>query len=134
MNWLSALFPIIDRLVPDPKAKQNAQAELIRMQHAGELAELEARLKVTLGQLDVNKAEALHKSMFVAGWRPWIGWVCGTGFAFQFVVRPLLCWLSGAQGWPMPPELDMGDLLTVLAGMLGLGAMRTTEKIKGVTR
>jgi hypothetical protein len=84
-------------------------------------------------QADVNKQEAASNSVLVAGWRPFIGWVCGVALAFQFVVSPLLVWIGGMWHYTVqPPKLDMGDLLTVLAGMLGLGYMRTQEKLSGI--
>lgn len=88
------------------------------------------------GQMEVNKAEAEHTSVFVAGWRPFIGWVGGLGLAFQFVVRPLLQWgmlvFGVAEDVPDLPRLDLSELITILGGMLGLGVMRTREKEKGV--
>lgn len=83
-------------------------------------------------QADVNKTEAANPSVFVAGWRPFIGWVCGSALAFQFIFRPLLQWGAGLMGHPVTvPALDMGDLITVLLGMLGLGAMRSYDKKLG---
>lgn len=84
-------------------------------------------------QADTNKVEAASNSVFVAGWRPFIGWVCGAALAFQFVFAPLLVWIGGMFNYAaIPPKLDLGDLLTVLGGMLGLGYMRTQEKINGI--
>jgi len=125
---------LLERVVPDPKARVAAQLEMMRMQQAGELQELDASLKLSLGQLDVNKTEAASSSLFVAGWRPFSGWLCGVGLAYQFLVHPLLCWLSTMKGWPVPPRLDMDTLMTVLMGMLGLAGFRTSEKFKGVAR
>lgn len=99
-----------------------------------ERAKMNAVLAVTLGQLEVNKAEAGSMSVFVAGWRPFIGWVCGAALVFHYIARPLLPWLVGLFGAQVAaiPALDLGDLMTILFGMLGLGALRTTEKVKGV--
>lgn len=99
-----------------------------------ERAKMNAVLAVTLGQLEVNKAEAGSTSTFVAGWRPAIGWICGAALAFHYILRPLLPWLIGIFGMQTAaiPALDLGDLMTILFGMLGLGALRTTEKVKGV--
>ncbi len=134
MNLLTVGLQLLERFLPDPKAKAAAQLELVRMQQAGELAEMEATLKVVQGQLEVNKTEAANPSSFVSGWRPLVGYVCALGLGYQFVVHPLLCWLSLAQGWPVPPRLDMDTLLTILTGMLGLAGLRTGEKFKGVAR
>ena len=127
---LSALLDIggkvIDRVWPDPEKAAAAKLELFKMQQSGELA-------VIAGQLDINKVEAANPSVFVSGWRPFIGWVCGSGFAIQFVIGPLAEWGSALYGHPVKfPQMDMGTMMPLLAGMLGLGPMRTAEKINGV--
>ena len=77
-------------------------------------------------QAEINKIEAQHRTIFVAGWRPFIGWVCGVALAYNFVLRDLLIWFIGPE--QVPPALQMEHLMTVLIGMLGLGGMRTFEK------
>ncbi len=77
-------------------------------------------------QGEINKIEAQHRTIFVAGWRPFIGWVCGVALAYNFVLRDLLIWFIGPE--QVPPALQMEHLITVLIGMLGLGGMRTFEK------
>lgn len=87
-------------------------------------------------QAEVNKIEAQHRTVFVAGWRPFIGWVCGTALAYSFIVRDLIAWgirIAGSDVEP-PPELAMEHLITVLMGILGLGTMRTVEKLGGRTK
>lgn len=79
-------------------------------------------------QAEINKQEAMHRTIFVAGWRPFIGWVCGVALAYNFVLRDLLVWWVGQD--QVPPALQMEHLMTVLVGMLGLGGMRTFEKLK----
>ena len=79
-------------------------------------------------QGEINKVEAQHRNIFVAGWRPFIGWVCGFALAYNFVLRDLLIWFLGQE--QVPPALQMEHLMTVLIGMLGLGGMRTFEKLK----
>lgn len=88
------------------------------------------------GQLLINQEEAKHPSLFVSGWRPFIGWVCGTALAFQFLVTPILMWICLALNVviPIPPTLDLGSLMTILGGLLGLGTLRTFEKVKKVER
>jgi hypothetical protein len=87
--------------------------------HAQELAK---------GQLVVNKVEAAHKSLFVSGWRPAIGWICGFSLMYSTILAPIL------SIWVAVPPVDSSLLTTVLMGMLGLGAMRTVEKTKSVAR
>lgn len=99
-----------------------------------EKAELAASLAVIQGQLAVNQAEASTGDRFIGGWRPFIGWVCGCALAFHYIFRPLLPWVLALLGKPVPPipPLDLGDLFTILLTMLGMGALRTREKEKGV--
>jgi len=130
LNPVNALFKIgsqvIDRVWPDPEKAAAAKLELFKMQQSGELAAM-------AGQLDINKAEAANPSIFVSGWRPFIGWVCGSGFAIQFVIGPMAEWGSAVYGHPVKfPQMDMSTMMPLLLGMLGLGAMRTAEKIQGV--
>ncbi len=87
----------------------------------------EKALKLIEIQNEVNKIEAQHRSIFVAGWRPFIGWVCGLALLYNFIIRDLVAWVSPSI---MPPALQMEHLLTVLMGMLGLGGLRTYEKLK----
>lgn len=79
-------------------------------------------------QTKINEIEAQHRTVFVAGWRPFIGWVCGIALAYNFVIRDLFIWAIKPE--TVPPALQMEHLMTVLLGMLGLGGMRTYEKIK----
>jgi hypothetical protein len=79
-------------------------------------------------QTKINEIEAQHRTVFVAGWRPFIGWVCGVALAYNFVIRDLLIWAINPE--PVPPALQMEHLMTVLLGMLGLGGLRTYEKLK----
>jgi len=124
---------VLDRLLPDPAAKASAQIELLKLQQEGALKELDAEVSLAQQQSDVNKIEAGSTDKFTSRWRPFIGWVCGTGLAVQFIVSPFVTWGSRLAGHPVDfPALDMGTLLTLLLGMLGLGGMRTVEKMKGV--
>jgi len=79
-------------------------------------------------QTKINEVEAQHRNVFVAGWRPFIGWVCGVALAYNFVIRDLLIWAVDTA--EVPPALQMEHLMTVLLGMLGLGGLRTFEKVK----
>ena len=83
-------------------------------------------------QTKINEVEAKHRSVFVAGWRPFIGWVCGLALAYNFIIRDLFIWVIDPE--PVPPALQMEHLMTVLFGMLGLGGLRTYEKLKDKAR
>jgi hypothetical protein len=112
---------VVGKLWPDKSAQEQAQ--------------LAAAVALVQGQLDINKAEAASPSMFVGGWRPACGWVCAAALGYQYLARPLLPWACAALGHAVPelPTLD-GTLMELLAGMLGLGGLRTVEKIKSVAR
>lgn len=119
---VAAGLKVLDKFVPDPEAKAKAEAEL--------RANLQAWDK---SQTDVNAVEAANASVFVSGWRPFIGWVCGAALAYQYVCAPLIVWLATSMHVPLapPPKLD-GSLWELMFGMLGLGGLRTLEKIRGV--
>lgn len=90
-------------------------------------------LAMVNSQTDTNRVEAASASIFVAGWRPFIGWTCGAAYATQFVAGPLASWAASLAGHPLAfPQLDLGTMMPLLLGMLGLGGMRTFEKINGV--
>lgn len=125
---------VIGRIWPDPAAQAEAQLKFAVMVQNGELAQLAAVTDLAKGQLAVNQVEAGNNSLFVAGWRPFIGWTCGAAFAYKFVLAPFVVLVLDAMGHHLVlPVLDFTEMSTVLLGMLGLGAMRTTEKIKGVS-
>jgi hypothetical protein len=127
---IESALKIIDKVIPDPQAKMAAQLEVMKLNQAGEFKQLEADLQLATGQMEINKAEALSNDPFRAGWRPFIGWVCGVGFAVQFVVGPIGTWISAFYGTPIPfPEMDMSTMMPLLFGMLGLGAFRTYERV-----
>ena len=118
---------IIDRLFPDPAKKAEAELELLKMTQDGDL-------KLILGQLEINAREAQHPSIFVAGWRPGVGWIGCAGFAYAAIIQPMLVWLAAVKGWPAPPTIDNDLLWVVLTGMLGIGGLRSIEKVKGVSK
>lgn len=128
------IFELIGKFVPDPQARAAAQLEILKLQQSAEFKQIDAELETARNQTDINKVEAASSSVFVSGWRPAVGWVCVAGLLYTFLGQPLLAWASGIWGIPLPPDLDLGELLTLLMGMLGLGALRTTEKIKKVAR
>jgi hypothetical protein len=124
MSILAALpfvGKILDKVIPDKNARAEAQ-ELL------EAADQKGELDLLKGQLEVNKVEAAHKSLFVAGWRPFIGWVCGIGLLYNILLSPFL------DIWVEMPVVDPALLYPVLLGMLGLSTNRMVEKVKGVSR
>lgn len=127
------LLDLVGSYFPSAEAKAKAQMALLELAQKGELAHLSAEFELAKGQIDVNKAEATNEHLFVSGWRPAIGWVCGLAFATQFVVGPLITYVMvGFFDQDVTfPKMDFGEMLPILLGMLGLGAMRTSEKIKG---
>jgi hypothetical protein len=92
--------------------------------------------QIALAQIEVNKAEAASGSFFRGGWRPAVGWTCSVAFAWHFVLQPFAIFILTYAGMEIPtlPEFDMGALMTVLGGLLGLGSLRTFEKFKGVSK
>lgn len=100
---------------------------------AAEAAQLAAAVAIVQGQLDTNKAEAASPSAFTSGWRPGIGWVCAMALFFQYIARPCLMWFGVVTGhaWPPLPGID-DNLWQLMLGMLGLGGLRSLEKVKGV--
>ncbi len=116
---------LIERFIPDQKAKAEATQKLLEMQQAGDLA-------VIAEQAGINKIEASNANIFVSGWRPFVGWICGGGLGIQFIVRPIFTWIAALIGHPTEfPSLDMGTMVTLLTGMLGMAGMRTYEKLNG---
>jgi hypothetical protein len=115
---------ILDKFVADKDLKMQLQHELETAMHSANLA-----------QLEVNKVEATHKSIFVAGWRPSVGWVCSLAMLYHFILAPMIQFGFALGGIEQElPEFDFSQLSTVLMGMLGLGGLRTFEKMKGVSR
>ena len=123
---------LLDKFIEDKDAKNKLAHEIATM------AEKQMH-EQTMGQLEVNKTEATHRSIFVAGWRPFIGWVCGVALAYHFIFAPMLAFVlvafnvTGLHPSDLP-VFDMDSLMTVLLGMLGLGGLRSFEKYKGLTK
>ena len=126
---LPAVTNVIGRFLPEDKeAKAKAERE-IEQQLTTHLA------KIDLAQLDINKTEAALRSIFVAGWRPFIGWTCGVALAWTYVMTPILNFILAQTGHLMElPAMDMSQMMPVLMGMLGLGGLRTFEKFKKVSK
>ena len=120
---------LLDKFIEDKDQRARLAHEIATMaeRHAQERA---------MAQVETNKVEAAHRSIFVAGWRPFIGWTCGVSLAWHFVLSPVVVFVTAWIGIEMPelPAFDMDSLMTVLLGMLGLGGLRTFEKHKGLSR
>ena len=120
---------LLDKFIPDADEKAKLAHEIATMseKHTQE---------ALLAQLEINKAEAQSGSLFKGGWRPAVGWICAISFGYHFIVKDLIIFICGIAGLEIPdlPEFDMGTLLTVLGGMLGIGSLRTYEKQKGLTK
>ena len=137
MGALALLLPfasdLLKKLFPDPQAQADAQLKLMTLAASGELAQLQSTTDLLKGQIDVNKAEAVNNSLFVSGWRPFVGWICAAALGFKYIGGPLLVMCASMGHFDVTmPEIDSSDLMPVLLGMLGLGALRTVEKVKGV--
>lgn len=115
---------ILDKFIADKDLKLKLQHELNQELH-----------KANMAQIEVNKVEAQHRTVFVAGWRPFTGWICASALAYHFIIEPIIIFALATQNIQLTlPTFDMGSLLTVLMGMLGLGGLRTYEKAKGITK
>lgn len=118
---------LIDRFFPDPQKKAEAEMELVKLAADGELKQI-------IAQLEINAREAMHPSVWVAGWRPFFGWAGGAGFVYAVILQPLIAWGASIKGWPAPPSLNLDLLWVVVTGMLGIGGLRSIEKVKGVSK
>ena len=133
MGLITAVLPavtdVIGRFLPEDKEKRAKAERDIEKQLTYSLA------KIDLAQLDINKTEAGHRSVFVAGWRPFIGWSCGIALCYSYVVQPILVFILAQTGYLVElPRMDLGEMMPVLMGMLGLGGLRTFEKFKKVSK
>ena len=120
---------LLDKFIEDKDQKAKLAHDIATMsqRHAQQLA---------LAQIKVNEAEASSGSLFKGGWRPFVGWVCGVAFCYHFIIQPLIVFIVALTGTTIPdlPSFDMGTLLTVLGGLLGIGGLRRYEKQKGLTK
>ena len=115
---------VLGKFIPDKNLKMKLQKEMTMAFHDANLA-----------QIQLNKQEAAHKNIFVAGWRPFVGWTCGVALAYHFIVSPIIETILIAFGVTTDlPSFEFSQLSSILMGMLGLGGLRTYEKMKGVSR
>jgi hypothetical protein len=129
---ISAILPlistVIDRVIPDKNGAEKAKQEI-------EKTLIDNANQLNLAQVEVNKVEAEHRSVFVAGWRPMIGWSCAIGIFWLFVGHPLVVYIDGLDGTVSPiPTIDHDILLELTFAMLGMAGLRTFEKLKGITK
>ena len=128
-NLIGPVTGLLDKFIPDADEKAKLAHEIATM------AEKQAH-EANMGQLEINKMEAQHRSVFIAGWRPFLGWGLSFAMIWHFVLVPMITF-GFAYAGVVPPDLpafDMESLMTVLLGMLGLGGLRTFEKAKGLTK
>jgi hypothetical protein len=125
---------VLEKIFPDPAIAANAKIELFKLQQSGDLAQLAADTQITTAQIGVNTAEAGNASVFVSGWRPFVGWIGGLGLAYAAIVEPIARFTASvAFGYHgVFPVLDTTITMQVLFGILGLGAMRSVDKYNGV--
>lgn len=116
---VEAVGNVLDKLFTSDEEKLDKQALLTKLAQAPNLA-----------QVELNKVEAQHRSTFVAGWRPFIGWVCGFGLANAFLINPWIEWVAQRTG----PGIPLDVMMELVIALLGLGALRTVEKINGRTK
>lgn len=130
---IGAGLDIINKFIPDPAQKAQAAYQMAQLQQQTEFKELDAQIAQINSQTDTNKAEAASTSVFVAGWRPFIGWICGTGLGWNYVGISVVNTVAKTIGHPVDmPPMDLSEMMPLLLGMLGLGGMRTYEKVNGV--
>ena len=125
---ISVVSSVLDKVIPDNNAKEKAKADI-------EKALIDNSAQINLAQAETNKIEANHRSVFIAGWRPFLGWVCGIGFAWIFVLNPILQWGLALYGInSVLPQLQTDVLMELTIALLGLAGLRSWEKAKGITK
>ena len=125
---LPLIGPVLDKIIPDKAGAEKAKQEI-------EKALIDNASKLNLAQAEINKVEAQHRSVFVAGWRPMIGWSCAIGIFWLFVGHPLVVYVDGLDGVTSPiPTIDHDILLELTFAMLGMAGLRTFEKMKGIAK
>jgi|TARA_R110000744_G_scaffold206591_1_gene325190 hypothetical protein len=133
LDPLTAAFDIgksiISRVWPDPTDQAKQLFKLEELKQKGDLAQLNAMVVSLQGQLQINAVEAAHRSIFVAGWRPFIGWVGGVSLAYAGILEPLMRFIATVAGYEGDfPLIETASTITILMGMLGIGGMRSYDK------
>ena len=125
---IGPISSLLEKAIPDSDLRRKLTHEISTMAEKNAHEQIKA-------QLEINKTEAQHKSLFVSGWRPAVGWTCCLGMAANFLIIPMTNFaLALASSNISIPLIDLETMLPVLLGMLGLGGMRSYEKSKGVAR
>ena len=138
LDPITALLDIgrtaLDKFVANPQAKAEALFKLQELAAKQDSEQLQAQVQLIIAQTEINKIEASSSDRFVSGWRPYIGWICGSALGYQFLVEPFMRFIAQVcfKYSGNFPVLQMDELTTILLGLLGLGVMRTVEKVKGV--
>ena len=131
MIWapiIGIIGDVLDKVIPDNNAKAKAKADI-------EKALIDNASKINLAQAETNKIEASHRSIWVAGWRPFLGWVAGFGFAWVFVIAPVAQWVCALLGIHIVlPVLHTDVMMELTIALLGLSGLRSWEKSKGLTK
>ena len=137
MDPISVLFDLgktaIEKIWPDPSKRAEELFKLEQLKQNGDLAKMQAEVNLMLGQIEINKTEAQHPSVFVAGWRPAVGWVGALAFAYSTILEPFMRFVATLCGYGGEfPKLDDNLTMQILFGLLGIGALRSFEKAKEV--
>lgn len=135
---IAGAIKIIDKVIPDPQAKAEAQFKIMQLQQQGEFKQIETELALATAQTDINKVEAANPNLWVSGWRPAIGWTSALALFTYYVpycitatiIWAHLCWTTGTLA--ARPDLGIADLIGLVASMLGVASLRTYEKKLGV--
>ena len=130
LSILEIGLQILKQVIPDPTARKDQEIKLLQLHQEGQLAEMSAELDKLRMQAEINKEEAKSTDPFVSRWRPFIGWVCGAALAWHYIGIAFFTWILKLAGVTEAlPQVELGDLIVILIGMLGLGAYRTKEKL-----
>jgi hypothetical protein len=130
---IPAITTILDKIIPDKGAADEAKLKTLELLQKGELAELDAQMRLALGQLEVNKTEAGGSDNYTKRWRPTIGYIIAFALGFQYIVNPLLLWANVMFNTGVePPNIALDEhLWELILGMLGMAGWRTLDKVKG---
>lgn len=132
---VGGVLSVVNKFIPDAGKQAELQLEIAKLKQQDEFKQIDAALQTAQQQTDINKIEASSSSFFVAGWRPACGWVCAVAFGYHYVFQPFAAFIMASFGVIVQlPKFEMDTLLTLLMGMLGLGGMRSFDKLKGTSK